>query len=108
MSPNRYNPVLWSVPKGSYASDPSGALRILEFRKMVQVLSQISHHQPGVSNLNDKLFTMSYFSESLIQALNRIGLRVVLDVVYNHVSASGPHDESSVLEKVSSFIFCFL
>ncbi|CAA6655438.1 unnamed protein product [Spirodela intermedia] len=64
-----YNPVLWSVPKGSYASDPSGAHRTIEFRKM-------------------------------IQAVNRSGLRVVLDVVYNHVSASGPQDEFSVLEKV--------
>ncbi|KAJ6821493.1 pullulanase 1, chloroplastic [Iris pallida] len=64
-----YNPVLWGVPKGSYASDPNGPSRIIEFRKM-------------------------------IQALNRIGLRVVLDVVYNHLHASGPLDENSVLDKV--------
>ncbi|MQL95806.1 hypothetical protein Taro_028473 [Colocasia esculenta] len=64
-----YNPVLWSVPKGSYARDPNGGQRTLEFRKMVQ-------------------------------ALNRIGLRVVLDVVYNHVHASGPHNDLSVLEQV--------
>ncbi|KAK2983756.1 hypothetical protein RJ640_022698 [Escallonia rubra] len=61
--------VLWGVPKGSYASDPTGPSRIVEFRKMVQ-------------------------------ALNRIGLRVVLDVVYNHVHASGPFDEKSVLDKI--------
>ncbi|KAI0513966.1 hypothetical protein KFK09_009998 [Dendrobium nobile] len=64
-----YNPVLWGVPKGSYASNPNGPCRILEFRKM-------------------------------IQALNHIGLRVVLDVVYNHVHASGPLDETSILDKV--------
>ncbi|XP_031484442.1 pullulanase 1, chloroplastic isoform X2 [Nymphaea colorata] len=64
-----YNPVLWGVPKGSYASNPDGPLRTLEFRKMVQ-------------------------------ALNHIGLRVVLDVVYNHVHGSGPHDNFSVLDKV--------
>ncbi|CAN6460585.1 unnamed protein product [Victoria cruziana] len=64
-----YNPVLWGVPKGSYASNPDGPLRTLEFRKMVQ-------------------------------ALNRIGLHVVLDVVYNHVHGSGPHDDFSVLDKV--------
>lgn len=34
------------------------------------------------------------------QALNRVGLRVVLDVVYNHLHASGPFDRSSVLDKV--------
>ncbi|KFK24885.1 hypothetical protein AALP_AA8G037300 [Arabis alpina] len=64
-----YNPVLWGVPKGSYASDPAGPYRIIEFRKMVQ-------------------------------ALNRIGLNVVLDVVYNHLHASGPHDKDSVLDKI--------
>ncbi|XP_047325004.1 pullulanase 1, chloroplastic isoform X2 [Impatiens glandulifera] len=64
-----YNPVLWGVPKGSYASDPNGSCRTLEFRKMVQ-------------------------------ALNRLGFRVVLDVVYNHLHASGPSDEKSVLDKI--------
>jgi hypothetical protein len=33
----RYNPVLWGVPKGSYASNPNGPCRIIEFRKMIQV-----------------------------------------------------------------------
>lgn len=35
-----------------------------------------------------------------LQALNQIGLRVVLDVVYNHLHGSGPLDENSVLDKV--------
>lgn len=35
-----------------------------------------------------------------MQAINRIGLRVVLDVVYNHLHGSGPFDENSVLDKV--------
>ncbi|KAJ7975002.1 pullulanase 1, chloroplastic [Quillaja saponaria] len=64
-----YNPVLWGVPKGSYASNPNGPYRTIEFRKMVQ-------------------------------ALNCIGLRVVLDVVYNHLQGSGPFDEHSVLDKI--------
>ncbi|XP_048231440.1 pullulanase 1, chloroplastic isoform X2 [Ricinus communis] len=64
-----YNPVLWGVPKGSYASNPNGPSRTIQFRKMVQ-------------------------------ALNRIGLRVVLDVVYNHLHGSGPFDENSVLDKI--------
>ncbi|GMH07890.1 hypothetical protein Nepgr_009730 [Nepenthes gracilis] len=64
-----YNPVLWGIPKGSYATNPHGPCRTIEFRKMVQ-------------------------------ALNRIGLRVVLDVVYNHVQASGPCDQDSVLDKI--------
>ncbi|KAI4339263.1 hypothetical protein MLD38_024223 [Melastoma candidum] len=64
-----YNPVIWGVPKGSYASDPNGPCRIIEFRKM-------------------------------IQALNQIGLRVIVDVVYNHLNASGPYDDSSILDKI--------
>uniref|UniRef100_A0A8R7QVS7 Pullulanase 1, chloroplastic n=1 Tax=Triticum urartu TaxID=4572 RepID=A0A8R7QVS7_TRIUA len=64
-----YNPVLWGVPKGSYASDPDGPSRIIEYRQMVQ-------------------------------ALNRIGLRVVMDVVYNHLDSSGPCGISSVLDKI--------
>ena len=53
-----YDPVHYGVPEGSYASDPNGASRILEFRKMVQ-------------------------------AIHKLGLRVVLDVVYNHTFHSG-------------------
>lgn len=34
------------------------------------------------------------------QALHSIGLRVVLDVVYNHTFASGPTSQHSVLDKV--------
>ncbi|GLT88823.1 hypothetical protein SLE2022_068320 [Rubroshorea leprosula] len=64
-----YNPVLWGVPKGSYAINPNGPCRTIEFRKMVQ-------------------------------GLNRIGLRVVLDAVYNHLQANGPFDENSVLDKI--------
>ncbi|CAJ1976616.1 unnamed protein product [Sphenostylis stenocarpa] len=64
-----YNPVLWGVPKGSYASNPNGPYRTIEFRKMVK-------------------------------ALNHIGLRVVLDVVYNHLQGSGPFEEYSVLDKI--------
>ncbi|KAI3748562.1 hypothetical protein L6452_11718 [Arctium lappa] len=74
-----YNPVLWGVPKGSYATDPNGPCRIMEFRKMVQV----------------NIFTLLYCS-----ALNRLGLRVVLDVVYNHLHGSGPISDNSVLDKI--------
>ena len=45
-------------PEGSYATDPEGAARTLEFRQMVA-------------------------------ALNRAGLRVVIDVVYNHTTDAG-------------------
>jgi pullulanase/glycogen debranching enzyme len=62
-----YDPYHYTTPEGSYATNPFGYVRILEFREMVQ-------------------------------ALNQNGLRVVMDVVYNHTSQSG-QDEKSVLDK---------
>ncbi|GAQ85291.1 pullulanase [Klebsormidium nitens] len=64
-----YDPVHYGVPDGSYASDPDGTARILEFRKMVQ-------------------------------GINRLGLRVVLDVVYNHVFSTGPESVQSNFDKI--------
>ena len=63
-----YDPLHYTVPQGSYASDPDGVARILEFRKMVQ-------------------------------ALNQAGLRVVMDVVYNHTNAWG-QNPNSVLDRI--------
>jgi pullulanase-type alpha-1,6-glucosidase len=63
-----YDPYHPAVPEGSYATDPDGSARILEFRAMVQ-------------------------------SLNKIGLRVVMDVAYNHTHASG-QNEKSVLDKI--------
>jgi pullulanase len=61
-SPERYNwgydPENYNVPEGSYATDATdGAVRIREFKQMVQ-------------------------------ALHAAGLRVVMDVVYNHTGAT--------------------
>ncbi|MBN1963607.1 MAG: pullulanase-type alpha-1,6-glucosidase, partial [Anaerolineae bacterium] len=63
-----YDPYHYTVPEGSYASNPNGATRILEFRRMVQ-------------------------------GLGDAGLRVVMDVVYNHTNASG-QSERSVLDRI--------
>lgn len=63
-----YDPYHYTVPEGSYASDPDGTARTVEFRKMVK-------------------------------ALNDDGLRVVMDVVYNHTAASGQAD-TSVLDRL--------
>ncbi|MEO7251591.1 MAG: alpha-1,6-glucosidase domain-containing protein [Arenimonas sp.] len=63
-----YDPYHFSAPEGSYASDAAdGAVRIREFRQMVQ-------------------------------ALHRAGLRVGMDVVYNHTTASG-QKQRSVLDR---------
>ncbi|QSB06639.1 pullulanase-type alpha-1,6-glucosidase [Natronoglycomyces albus] len=58
-----YDPHHFDTPEGSYATDPHGPQRILEYRQMVQ-------------------------------ALNDMGLRVVVDVVYNHTHRAGIHDKS--------------
>ncbi|WPB78414.1 pullulanase-type alpha-1,6-glucosidase [Archangium violaceum] len=63
-----YDPYHYTVPEGSYAVDPNGGARILEFRQMVKGLSET-------------------------------GLRVVMDVVYNHTNSSG-QDSRSVLDRI--------
>ncbi|MEV6169688.1 pullulanase-type alpha-1,6-glucosidase [Streptomyces sp. NPDC051954] len=63
-----YDPYHYTVPEGSYATDPDGSGRTVEFRKMVK-------------------------------SLNEDGLRVVMDVVYNHTAASG-QAATSVLDRI--------
>ncbi|MFC1416649.1 pullulanase-type alpha-1,6-glucosidase [Streptacidiphilus cavernicola] len=63
-----YDPYHYTVPEGSYATDPNGTARTVQFRQMVA-------------------------------DLHRIGLRVVMDVVYNHTSASG-QAATSVLDRI--------
>ena len=64
-----YDPVLYNVPEGSYATDPAGAARITEMRAM-------------------------------FQALHEMGLRVVMDVVYNHTSDEGADGAFSVFDRI--------
>jgi pullulanase-type alpha-1,6-glucosidase len=63
-----YDPLHYTVPEGSYSTDPDGPARTLEFREMVA-------------------------------ALARRGLRVVMDVVYNHTHAAG-QSARSVLDRI--------
>jgi pullulanase/glycogen debranching enzyme len=63
-----YDPLHYTAPEGSFAVEPDGAARILEFRRMVA-------------------------------ALNAAGLRVVMDVVYNHTMADGL-EKFSVLDRI--------
>lgn len=64
-----YDPLHYTVPEGSYATDAEDpAVRLREFRAMVQ-------------------------------ALHGAGLRVGMDVVYNHTFASG-QDDRAVLDRI--------
>jgi pullulanase-type alpha-1,6-glucosidase len=63
-----YDPWHYTVPEGSYSTNPDGSTRVVEFREMVQ-------------------------------ALAKVGLRTVMDVVYNHTSAAGQNSQS-VLDRI--------
>ncbi len=63
-----YDPVHYTAPEGSYATDPTGLVRVREMR-------------------------------SAVKALAEVGLRVSLDVVYNHTNAAGT-GERAVLDKL--------
>lgn len=64
-----YDPYHYTVPEGSYSTDPNGTTRIVEFREMVQSVNE------------------------------NAGMRLVMDVVYNHTNSSG-QSEKSVLDKI--------
>ena len=63
-----YDPWHYTVPEGSYSTNPDGSARVAEFREMVQ-------------------------------GLGKVGLRTVMDVVYNHTIAAGQSDHS-VLDRI--------
>lgn len=42
----------------------------------------------------------------MLQSLHSLGLRVVLDVVYNHTFASGPYSQNSVLVRGTILMSC--
>jgi pullulanase-type alpha-1,6-glucosidase len=63
-----YDPLHYTTPEGSYATDPEGLARTREFREMVG-------------------------------GVNGAGLRVIMDVVYNHTPAAG-QDPKSILDRI--------
>ncbi|WP_408646929.1 pullulanase-type alpha-1,6-glucosidase [Xenorhabdus lircayensis] len=65
-----YDPLHYSVPEGSYATDAEGSGRIKEFRSMVQAIKQ------------------------------QLDMNVIMDVAYNHTNAAGPTSRTSVLDKI--------
>ncbi|MDX1301546.1 pullulanase-type alpha-1,6-glucosidase [Photobacterium sp.] len=65
-----YDPFHYTVPEGSYSTDPDGTQRILELREAVMAVK------------------------------TNIGMNVVMDVVYNHTNSAGPESRTSVLDKI--------
>jgi hypothetical protein len=82
----RYNPVLWGVPKGSYASNPNGPTRAIEFRKMVQVHQlhlQLLEFYPLVTSnegFNSTVFTFAR-KPHLMSLLRAQSMRLLLVVL---------------------------
>jgi len=54
-----YDPFHYSVPEGSYATDPEGSVRILEFRQMIQAL-----HHMGFCVVMDVVYNHTHGSGS--------------------------------------------
>ncbi|MBB0243649.1 pullulanase-type alpha-1,6-glucosidase [Streptomyces alkaliphilus] len=52
-----YDPVHFNVPEGSYATDPEGTARIVEYRRMVQGL-----HAAGLLVVNDVVYNHTFAS----------------------------------------------
>ncbi|WEM45839.1 pullulanase-type alpha-1,6-glucosidase (plasmid) [Photobacterium sp. DA100] len=65
-----YDPFHYTVPEGSYSTNPDGPQRIKELREAVMAIKQ------------------------------DIGMNVVMDVVYNHTNSAGPEQRTSVLDKL--------
>ncbi|MEZ0029048.1 pullulanase-type alpha-1,6-glucosidase [Kitasatospora sp. MAP12-15] len=72
-----YDPLHYTVPQGSYATDQGGT----------------SRPKGGGGTARTVQF------RQMVQAIHQAGLRVVLDVVYNHTAAAG-QDDHSVLDRI--------
>ena len=70
-----YDPLHFGAPEGSYATDPSGTV-------------DPNQHKHRV-----------YEFRAMVKGLNDLGLRTVMDVVYNHTNAAG-QSSKSVLDRV--------
>ena len=61
-----YDPLHYTTPEGSYATDPDGTVRILEFRSMVQALNTsglrvVTIPATGLTTIANKSCSLMYF-----------------------------------------------
>lgn len=84
-----YDPVLYNVPEGSYASDPyDGRTRIIELKKCIMAL-----HEAGIRVVLDVVYNHTY--ESLHSSFNRLapGYFYRMDKEGNFTNGSGCGNE---------------
>ena len=79
-----YDPVHWSTPEGSYASNPDGPTRILEYRTMVQAL-----HDMGLRVVFDTVYNHTFHSGVDGACACVYGIRCLCDGESVYVSRGG-------------------
>ncbi len=88
-----YDPYHYNVPEGSYATDPNGSSRILEYRQMVQALNQ-----NGLRVVADVVYNHTNASgQSERSVLDRI-----VPGYYHRLNASGRVETSTCCQNTAS------
>ncbi|MCV2395450.1 pullulanase-type alpha-1,6-glucosidase [Actinotalea sp. M2MS4P-6] len=88
-----YDPYHWSTPEGSYAVDPEGASRIVEYREMVGSL-----HAIGLQVVADQVFNHTAASGQADQSV----LDKVVPGYYQRLNAVGQVETSTCCQNVAT------
>ena len=88
-----YDPLHWSAPEGSYATDPHGGARVAEFRTMVGAL-----HADGLQVVLDQVFNHTNSSgQDELSVLDR-----VVPGYYHRLNAVGAVETSTCCQNVAT------
>ena len=88
-----YDPLHWSAPEGSYALDPDGASRVVEFRTMVGAL-----HSDGLQVVLDQVFNHTAASGQDDQSI----LDRVVPGYYHRLDAAGSVETSTCCQNIAT------
>lgn len=88
-----YDPLHWSAPEGSYATDPHGGARVAEFRTMVGAL-----HADGLQVVLDQVFNHTNSSgQDDLSVLDR-----VVPGYYHRLNAVGAVETSTCCQNIAT------
>ncbi|WP_372594996.1 pullulanase-type alpha-1,6-glucosidase [Actinotalea sp.] len=88
-----YDPLHWTAPEGSYAVDPDGASRVVEFRTMVGAL-----HSDGLQVVLDQVFNHTAASGQDEQSV----LDRVVPGYYHRLNAVGAVETSTCCQNIAT------
>ena len=88
-----YDPYHYTVPEGSYATDPNGDKRILEYRRMVQGLNDI-----GLRVVNDVVYNHTNASGQAERSV----LDKIVPGYYHRLNADGVVETSTCCQNTAS------